>query len=131
MSPQRSPTPERSPSLDSSSIAVLRRLTLLAESRRYVYEIPSYLPDRYNNNAPQAFNLDIRDQNIITEGRRSRAPPVNYRSLSRGRGRGRNAGNSGVSSNFFTYYGTFATALYLTLHQKITSIVLKTRLYRD
>jgi hypothetical protein len=28
-----------------------------------------------------------------------------------------------------TYYGTFATALHPTLHQKITSIVPKTRLH--
>jgi hypothetical protein len=53
---------------------------------------------------------------VITRNRRSRAPPVDYKSLSGGRGRGRGASNSGVSLNFFTYYRTFATALYLTLH---------------
>jgi hypothetical protein len=50
------------------------------------------------------------------------ATPPHYHSIS---------DNSEVSSNFFTYYGTFATALYPTLHQKITSTVLKTRLHRD
>jgi hypothetical protein len=124
MSPQRSPSP------DNSTI-VLSRPTPLTQSHRHANEIPGYLPNRHNNNAPQTFNPDIGDQNVITGGRRSRAPPVDYRSLSGGRGRGRSAGNNGVSSNFFTYYGTFATALHPTLHQKITSIVPKTKLHRD
>jgi hypothetical protein len=130
MTPQRSSTPERSLSPDNSTI-VVRRPTPSTQSHRHAHEIPGYLPDRHNNNAPQAFNPDIGSQNVITGGRRSRAPPVDYRSLSRGRGQGKGAGNSGVSSNFFTYYGTFATALHPTLHQKITSIVPKTRLHRD
>jgi hypothetical protein len=115
MSPQRSPTLERSPSPDNSTIEVLSRPTPSTEALRHVHEIPGYLPDRHNNNAPQALNLDVGDQNIITEGRRSRAPPVNYRSLSGGRGRGRGA-SYGPSSTYFTYYRTFATALHLTLH---------------
>jgi hypothetical protein len=81
----------------------------------YAYEIPGYLLDRHNNNAPQAFSLDIGEQNMVPGGRRSR----------------RKAINSKVSSNFFTYYGTFAAALYLTLHQKITTIVPKTKLHRN
>jgi hypothetical protein len=130
---ERSPTQEYSTLSDSSVIAVLRRPTPSAEtqSSRHAYDIPGYLPDRHNNNAPQAFNPDVGDQNIITEGRRSRAPPVDYRSLSRGSSSRRGGASRGPSSNFFTYYGTFATALHPTLHQKITSIVPKTQLHRD
>jgi hypothetical protein len=121
MSPQRSPTLqrsltlERSPSPENSTIAVLSRPTPSTEALRHVHEIPGYLLDRHNNNAPQALNPDVGDQNIITEGRRSCAPPVDYRSLSRGRGRGRGA-SYGPSLTYFTYYGTFATALHPTLH---------------
>ena len=149
LSPHQPPTPDSSPARehsltqecstppDDSVIAVLRRPTPSAEtqSSRHAYEIPGYLPDRHNNNAPQALNPDVGAQNVITGGRR-RAPPVDYRTLSRGssstgRARGRGTTNNGVSSNFFTYYGTFATALHPTLHQKITSIVPKTKLHRD
>jgi hypothetical protein len=59
MSPQRSPT-ARSPSPTNSTIAVLQRPTLLMESR-YAYDIPGYLLGQHNNNAPQAFNPDIRE----------------------------------------------------------------------
>ena len=114
------------PSPGNSTITVLRRPTPLTEARRHPHEIPDYLLDRHNNDAPQALNPDIGKQNVITGSRRSRAPPVDYKSLSGRGGRGRGAGNRGVSSNFFTYYGTFATALHPTLHQKITSIVPKT-----
>ena len=123
MSPSRSTTPE------NLSTALSNRPVSSAESHRHMYDIPGYLPDRHNNNAPQAFNPDVGEQNIITDSRRSRAPPVDYRALARGtssRGRG-----NGVSSNFFTYYGTFATALHPTLHQKITAIVPKTGIHRD
>jgi hypothetical protein len=127
MTPRHSPTPE------NLEAALLSRPTPSAESQlhRHAHEISGYLPDRHNNNAPQARNPDIGEQNIITEDRRGRAPPVDYRALargssSRGRGRGR-----GVSSNFFTYYGTFAAALHPTIHQKITTIVPKTRVHRD
>jgi hypothetical protein len=77
LSPQRSPMPERSLSPDNST-TVLRRPTPLAQSHCHTHEIPGYLPDCHINNAPQAFNPDIGDQNVITGGRRSRAPPVNY-----------------------------------------------------
>jgi hypothetical protein len=109
-----SPTPYRSPSPDNSTIAVLRRPVPSIESL-HAYKIPSYLPDQHNNNALQAFSPDIREQNIIPRGQRSR----------------RKAINSKVSSNFFTYYRTFAAALHPTLHQKITTIVLKTKLHQN
>jgi hypothetical protein len=136
MSPQRSPVLERSSSPENSTITVLRRPTPSAEARRHVHEIPGYLPDRHNNNAPQALNPDVGDQNIITEGRRSRAPPVDYGVLSRGSssrhgGASHGGASHGPSSTHFTYYGTFATALHPTLHEKITSIVPKTKLHRD
>jgi hypothetical protein len=76
---QRSPTP-RSPSPTNSTIAALQRPTPLMESR-HAYEIPSYLPDCHNNNAPQAFNLDIGEHNVIARGRRSRRAPSNNRVL--------------------------------------------------
>jgi hypothetical protein len=131
MSPQRSPTLERSLSPANSTIAVLRRPNPSTEALRHVHEIPSYLPDRHNNNAPQALNPDVGDQNVITEGRRSRAPPVDYRVLSRGSSSKHGGASHGPLSSHFTYYGTFATALHPTLHQKITSIVPKARLHRD
>jgi hypothetical protein len=103
ISPQRSPTQRsltpRSPSPTNSTIAVLQRLTPLMESR-YAYKIPSYLLDRHNNNAPQAFNPDIGEHNVIAGGRRSCRAPSNNR----------------VLINFFTYYSTFAAALHLTLY---------------
>jgi hypothetical protein len=42
-------------------------------------EIPDYIPDRYNNNAPRARNLELDESNIISGGRssRSRRPPTN------------------------------------------------------
>ncbi|KAI0568001.1 hypothetical protein Alg130_12380, partial [Pyrenophora tritici-repentis] len=82
---------------------------------RHAYDIPGYLPDRHNNNAPQALHPDIGDHNVITGSRRSRAKK----------------GQDRVSSNFFTYYGTFATSLHPTLYEKITAITPKTRLHRD
>jgi hypothetical protein len=112
MSPQRSPT-QRSPSPTNSTIVVLQRPTPSMESR-HAYDVPGYLPDRHNNNAPQAFNPDIGEHNVIAGGRRSRRAPSNNR----------------VSTNFFTYYGTFAAALHPTLYQKITTIVPKTKLHR-
>jgi hypothetical protein len=67
---------------------------------RHAYDVPGYLLDRHNNNAPQAFNPDIREHNVIAGGRQSRRAPSNNR----------------VLTNFFTYYSTFAAALYLTLY---------------
>jgi hypothetical protein len=87
---ERSLTSECSPSPANSTI-VLTRPTPSAEACQHVYNIPSYLPNRHNNNAPQALNPDIGDQNIITEARRSRAPPVDYSYLSRGQERCRGA----------------------------------------
>ncbi|KAI1665786.1 Pol protein [Pyrenophora tritici-repentis] len=107
-------SPSRSPSPTNSTIAVLQRPTPSMESR-HAYDIPGYLPDRHNNNAPQALHPDIGDHNVITGSRRSRAKK----------------GQDRVSSNFFTYYGTFATSLHPTLYEKITAITPKTRLHRD
>ncbi|KAI1507080.1 hypothetical protein Ptr86124_013971, partial [Pyrenophora tritici-repentis] len=107
-------SPSRSPSPTNSTIAVLQRPTPSMESR-HAYDIPGYLPDRHNNNALQALHPDIGDHNVITGSRRSRAKK----------------GQDRVSSNFFTYYGTFATSLHPTLYEKITAITPKTRLHRD
>jgi hypothetical protein len=53
---------------------------------------------------------------VISRSRRSRAL------LEKGK-------QDGVSSSFFTYHGTFAAALRPTLHQKITALVPKTKIY--
>jgi hypothetical protein len=118
--PKQSPTPERSPSPDNSTIAVIRRPipSAQAQSDRHAQEIPGYFLDRRRNNAPQALNPDIGEHNVISRSRRSRAPPAEKK-------------RDGVSSNFLTYYGTFASALRLALHQKITTLVPKTRIHRD
>jgi hypothetical protein len=110
--PERAPTPERSPtpeqlltperslSPDNSTIAVIRRLipSAQAQSDRHAQEIPGYFLDCRRNNTPQALNLEIGEHNVISGSRRSRAPLAEKK-------------RDGVLSNFFTYYGTFASAL--------------------
>jgi hypothetical protein len=125
MSPQPSLTPEH------STTALSSRPTPSAELQRHAHKIPGYLPDRQNNNAPQTFNPDIGVQNIIHEGRYSRAPRVDDRVLSHGSSSKHGGASYGASSTHFTYYRTFTTALHPSLHQKITFIVSKARLHGD